>query len=93
MGAINKAYPHICTCTADSVTVQGWMGLDSTNREQRDKMKSLNYCSEGAEAEQEKKNYAARMTRAFEETNKNWGNMAALIIDEADTNYDGKITA
>lgn len=93
MAAINDAYPHICTCTADSITVQGWMGLDSSNREQRDKMKALNYCSEGAEKEQEAKNYSARMTRAFEEANKDWSKMAALIIDEADTDYDGKIKA
>lgn len=52
------------------------MGMDSNDAQKSDKMKALDYCSESAEIEGKKMKYRARMTKAFEAQNKDWGNIA-----------------
>ena len=93
INALNQLYPHICTCTQDSITIQGWMGVDTTDRAKVEKLKALDTCSEGAAFHKKKNEYRNYMNQLFAATSPDWAKAATEIIENTDTNFDGLVSA
>ena len=89
---INEAYPHICTCTEDSITIQAMMGVDSTDYETADKMAALDTCSESGAAYAKQTKYKKYMGTEVDKTDTDWNKIANYVIREADADYDGYVS-
>ena len=93
IGALNELYPHVCTCSEDAVTIQGWMGVDTNDRAKTEKLAALDTCSEGAQANKKKRTYRNYMNKLFDAASPNWAKAAAEIVQNTDTNYDKLVSA
>lgn len=93
INGLNELYPHVCTCSEDAITIQGWMGVDTNDRAKTEKLAALDTCSEGAAASKKKGKYRNYMNALFNATNPDFAKAAREIIQNTDTNYDNLVSA
>ena len=90
MQYVRWSYPYICTCVEDADTLVSWVGISDEHAAYYD---ALDHCSEGAWDFQEQLEFGAEMDMAWEADTIDYNAIATLIMNKADADGDGKLTA